>query len=94
MRVRLGGHPFTIRVSAALKDHGSCEVTNTRTGKVRRVIRLASWNSPRCMLGTAIHEAIHASRPDMTEAEVRALEADVARLLWAMGYRRPKSDCI
>ncbi len=94
MRVRLGGHPFTVRMSPGLKDHGSCEITHTKTGKVRRVIRLASWNGPRAMLGTAVHEAIHASRPDMTEAEVRALEADVARLLWSLGYRRPKSDCI
>jgi hypothetical protein len=89
MRVKLGGSDFTIKEVPQLKDHGSCEVTVTRTGKVRRVIRLASWNRPRAMLGTAIHEAIHASRPDMSEAEVRALEADIARLLWRMGYRRP-----
>lgn len=89
MRVKLGGNEFTIKQVPQLKDHGSCEVTVTRTGKVRRVIRLASWNTPRAMLGTAIHEAIHASRPDLSETEVRALEADIARLLWRMGYRRP-----
>ena len=89
MRVKLGGNEFTIKQVPQLKDHGSCEVTVTRTGKVRRVIRLASWNTPRAMLGTAVHEAIHASRPDLSETEVRALEADIARLLWRMGYRRP-----
>jgi len=89
MRVKLGGNEFTIKQVPQLKDHGSCEVTVTRTGKVRRVIRLASWNTPRAMLGTAIHEAIHASRPDLSETEVRALEADIARLLWRMGYRLP-----
>jgi hypothetical protein len=89
MRVKLGGNEFTIKQVPQLKDHGSCEVTVTRTGKVRRVIRLASWNTPRAMLGTAVHEAIHASRPDLSEAEVRALEADIARLLWRMGYRLP-----
>ena len=89
MRVKLGGNEFTIKQVPQLKDHGSCEVTVTRTGKVRRVIRLASWNRPRAMLGTAIHEAIHASRPDLSETEVRALEADIARLLWRMGYRLP-----
>ena len=89
MRVKLGGNEFTIKQVPQLKDHGSCEVTVTRTGKVRRVIRLASWNTPRAMLGTAIHEAIHASRPDRSETEVRALEADIARLLWRLGYRLP-----
>jgi hypothetical protein len=89
MRVKLGGNEFTIKQVPQLKDHGSCEVTVTRTGKVRRVIRLASWNTPRAMLGTAVHEAIHASRPDLSETEVRALEADIARLLWRMGYRLP-----
>ena len=89
MRVKLGGNEFTVKEVPQLKDHGSCEVTVTRTGKVRRVIRLASWNTPRAMLGTAIHEAIHASRPDLSETEVRALEADIARLLWRMGYRLP-----
>ena len=88
MRVKLGGSDFTVRLVPQLKDHGSCEVTVTRTGKVRRVIRLATWNRPRSMLGTAIHEAIHASRPDLTETEVRSLEADIARMLWRMGYRR------
>ena len=87
MRVKLGGADFTVKLVPQLKDHGSCEVTVTRAGKVRRVIRLASWNRPRAMLGTAIHEAIHASRPNMSESEVRALEADIARLLWRMGYR-------
>lgn len=89
MRVRLGGHAFTVRLVPQLADHGSCEVTQCRNGKVRRVIRLATWNTPRQMLGTAVHEAIHASRPDLSETEVRALEADVARLLWTMGYRLP-----
>lgn len=88
MRVKLGGHPFTIRLVPNMKDHGSCEVSTSKSGRVRRIIRLASWNRPRSMLGTAIHEAIHASRPDLSESEVRALEADIARLLWRMGYRR------
>lgn len=87
MRVKLGGNDFTVKLVPQLKDHGSCEVTVTRTGKVRRIIRLATRNRPRSMLGTAIHEAIHASRPDMSESEVRALEADIARLLWRMGCR-------
>lgn len=94
MRVRLGGHLFTVRFVANLRDHGSCEVTQTRDGRVRRVIRLASWNRPRCALGTAIHEAIHASRPDMTESEVRALESDIARMLWRLGYRAGGSSAV
>lgn len=88
MRVRIGGHDFTVRFVPQMKDHGTCEISTTKSGRIRRIIRLATWNRPRSMLGTAIHEAIHASRPDLTETEVRSLEADIARMLWRMGYRR------
>jgi hypothetical protein len=40
--------------------------------------------------GTCIHEAIHASRPDMTEKEVATLERDILDVIWKRGYRLPK----
>jgi hypothetical protein len=91
MRVKLAGRRFTVKFEPRLRCHGVCE-TSDPPGKGDNVIKLASWNRPRTMLGTAIHEAIHASRPDMSESEVLALEADIARLLWRMGYRRQCSD--
>lgn len=53
------------------------------------VIRQQNYTS-RDYLGTCIHEATHASRPDMSEAEVKALEADITEILWKRGYRLPK----
>ena len=41
-------------------------------------------------LGTCVHEATHASRPDMSEREVERLEADITEVLWKRGYRLPK----
>jgi hypothetical protein len=53
------------------------------------VIRQRDHGS-RDYLGTCIHEATHASRPDMTEAEVQKLEADITEIVWKRGYRLPK----
>ena len=33
MRVKLGGNEFTVKEVPQLKDHGSCEVTVTRTSR-------------------------------------------------------------
>lgn len=40
------------------------------------------------MLDTIIHEALHASRPELAEEAVTQTATDVARLLWKIGYRQ------
>ena len=39
-------------------------------------------------LDTAIHEMLHAERPEMREKTVTKTASSIARLLWKMGYRR------
>lgn len=41
-------------------------------------------------LDTCVHEACHASRDDMSEAEVEKLAGDITEVLWKRGYRLPK----
>lgn len=45
-----------------------------------------------CELDTILHESLHMSRPDLSEAEVQRIASDLARVSWSMGYRRPARD--
>jgi hypothetical protein len=90
MRVRLGKRWFTIRESGNLNDFGQCEITQRKDGTVERVIRVATWQNEPDELDTWVHEAMHAIWPDKSEAEVAAASAELARLLWRIGYRRTK----
>ena len=47
--------------------------------------------SEREMLDTGIHESIHLAYPEKTEDEVEAASAIIARVVWALGYRRDKA---
>lgn len=40
---------------------------------------------------TCIHECIHASLPDMSEADVAKLAGDITEVMWKRGYRLPKA---
>ena len=40
-------------------------------------------------LDTVLHESLHMSRPDLSEEEVCRVAGDLAKVAWAMGYRRP-----
>ena len=88
MRVRLGKQWFTLRESGNLADCGQCEITRRRSGKVTRVIRVATWQHEEDALDTWVHEAMHAIWPSKPEAEVASASAELARMLWRLGYRR------
>ena len=40
-------------------------------------------------LDTFLHEALHMSRPDLSESEVSRIAGDLSKVAWAVGYRRP-----
>jgi hypothetical protein len=44
------------------------------------------------MLDTIVHEALHASRPELDEDAVTKTANDVSRLLYRLGYRRQSSQ--
>jgi hypothetical protein len=41
-------------------------------------------------MDTFIHETLHVTKPRLTEEEVHRMAGDIARVLWASGYRRKK----
>lgn len=53
------------------------------------VIKPVEMNGKNYM-DTCVHEALHASQPDLTEAEVTVIAGDIVEILWKRGYRLPK----
>lgn len=67
--------------------------TESNVGAFYRIPAMTLKNlSPRTQeyLSTCVHEAAHAALPDATEAQVVALEKDIAAVLWARGFRLAK----
>jgi len=54
---------------------------------LERKILIDSRLKNRSRLETEIHEALHASFPQMSEETITQAGADIARILWALGYR-------
>lgn len=85
MRIRLGGKYWKLRFAANLRDYGDMNDPGRASG---RLIRVGTWQGEEDTLDTIIHEALHASRPELDEAAVNATANDLSRLLWRLGYRR------
>lgn len=56
-------------------------------GKGIRKVLIDQTLNGRGRLETEVHEAIHCSFPQMSEESVTMAGADIARILWALGYR-------
>lgn len=54
----------------------------------KKTIRVVRGIDPLDELDTFIHEALHATRPELDEDAVVTTATDIARLLWKIGYRR------
>lgn len=50
-------------------------------------MRLEPTHGHREDLGTAIHEALHAEFPELTEDRVAKAEITISKFLWRLGYR-------
>ena len=71
-----------------LDQAGECEAPHV-TGKTISIDpRLADLK----LLETLIHEGIHACQWDLAEEAVHSTAADIARLLWRVGYRLPGDE--
>jgi hypothetical protein len=53
-----------------------------------RLIHIASWQSEEELLDTLLHELVHCCRPELDETAVTEMSREMARVLWALGYRR------
>ena len=49
-----------------------------------------NFDTERDLIDTVIHEALHASRKDLSERAVSRLAGDVSTVMWSLGYRRKK----
>jgi hypothetical protein len=79
IRVKIGRQYWKVVKARLPRDtYGRC-CYETRTITVRDGTTKAE------MLATAIHEALHAERPDMTEAEVLSAEGSIMRVIKAYG---------
>jgi hypothetical protein len=82
MKVLIRGKMWTVVLRRLLpKYHGLCHY-DTRT------IELDAKQSEKDLLGTAIHEALHAAFPDLSEDAVDEASISVGELVWKLGFRR------
>lgn len=58
-----------------------------RRPDLQRKVLIDSRLRGRMRLETEIHEALHQLFPDLAEETVGAAGRDMARILWALGYR-------
>ena len=58
----------------------------------RGELYIASNLTPRRSLEVAVHEALHAEEPGLTEAQVDRISKSLGRFLWRLGYRLGGND--
>ena len=56
---------------------------------IERKILIDERLKGRSLLETIIHECLHACFPQMSEETITEAGRDIARVLWALGYRPP-----
>ena len=79
------GKRWNLRIVPNLGPDGDCDKPSTRGKEIRIAARLAGVDQ----LDTLIHEMIHAGGwATFDEAFVTHLAADIARVLWRLGYRK------
>lgn len=84
-RFTFRGRPYTwYYVRRMPKGYGSSVGLLSRDTST---IRISSKIDGELRLDTEIHEMLHACLPDIDEEAVNETATDLARTLWAMGYR-------
>ena len=84
LRARIGGKSWRVRFLRAREvgaRDGIC-IESPHVMKIRRTL------SGRKLLETVVHEMLHAEHWQIDEEYVERTAADIARLLWRLGYRR------
>ena len=80
---------FTVALSTGKWDY-VLEPIHGITVKAAGVVIIEPCAETRDRLNTVVHETLHASKPNLSEAEVDRIATDVAKVLWRAGYRRTK----
>jgi len=82
------GKRWRVRTAALRTNRGECDPPN----KPHKEIRIAAEMHGEERLEVLIHEMLHAAYWDLDESAIEGAAADVARVLWRLGYRSP-ADC-
>jgi len=90
-------HHFTIRGLSVLwryarlrgRAAGWSITPDEKRPDLRRKVLIDSRLRGRARLETEIHEGLHQLFPDLAEETVSGAGRDLARILWALGYRLP-----
>jgi hypothetical protein len=83
MRVRVLNRLWNLRFARNMANRGDCDPPDQR-GKEMRVSSALRGEE---RLEVVIHELIHASGWHIDESYAERFAADVARVLWRLGYR-------
>lgn len=86
MRVRIRGKVWDLRYVPTLgkKTWGDCDEPDQPKKQIRVSREAKGVNE----LETLIHELFHCAYPDLREEAVEEGIADVARILWKLGWRK------
>ena len=88
MRIKLRGKHWDFRFERIRDMRGYCEPPTKASKKIVVEQRLGGYEQ----LEVIIHEALHACHWDHCEEAIEETAADVARLLWNLGYRKEGSN--
>lgn len=85
MKVRIRGKMWDLSFVRTPNDvDGLCDAPTT-PGKR---IRISHALKGEAQLDTTVHELLHAAHWDIDEPAIEQTAADIARVLWRLGYRR------
>jgi hypothetical protein len=89
-RIKIGGKYWSIETASNMPRslYGWCSSPDSK-GKL---IQIRETLKGEAMLDTIIHEMMHARHWDLSEETVCEFATDVARFLFAIGYRAPWDD--
>jgi len=79
-----------VRLKGANEAYAFTPDPNDPTAKVEHRILIDSRLTGRKRLRIELHEFLHAAFPDIDESVIDARSTDLAKILWALGYRRGK----
>jgi len=87
----LGGVKWLLRLTRLRGNAaGWACMPDEKNPQIQRKILIDCRLKGRSLLETIIHECLHAIFPQLSEESVTAAARDIARVLWALGYRVDK----
>lgn len=87
MHVNILGKRWQLRFTPLRKNYGACDPPEVAA----KEIVIDSTTRGRKRLDTLLHEMLHAANWHLDEEFVTQCAADMAKVLWRLGYRPPET---